>query len=461
MKLFYFILISIGFNLTGFSQDCFSTPAFVHSDSMPIYTCPADFNGDGNIDVAVGNGSSPSISVFLGTGTGSFGTPTHFTVTCVQPEQLTSADFNNDGIADIATANAYPYTGPYTDNVSVLFGTGTGTFGAAIGYTIGGPGSGYLVHGITNTDLNGDGLFDLVAVGDYKFATIFLNTGSGNFGTPTHCTTGVFPRAVASTDFNNDGKADIVANDTGGVSVLLGNGTGGLGAFTHYQVGNDANTSEFCIGDFNGDGNKDIAVTRIGIKLVGILLGDGLGNFSLTNTYTTITTMPRHITSADFDGDCNLDLAVEMGNTPTVEIFLGNGNGTFNSPTSFFVGNAPVGVCATDLDGDHKPDLAFPATQMVKSMLNCSIDYCLSGVSATANKKEFSVYPNPAVDRIMLKLNQNPDKENVIIQNSLGQTIKSCPFSENIDVSGLAPGVYHITVVINNGESHVARFIKQ
>ena len=173
MKKLYLAFAALYFAFNGFSQTCFTSATSVLSDSMPICICTADLNGDGYIDVAVGNGSSPSISVFLGTGTGTLGSPTHVTVTGLEPQDIISADFNGDGIADLATANAYPYTTPYTNNVSVLLGTGTGGFLPAIGLTVGGPGSGYLVHGITCADFNGDSKPDLATVGDYNIVAVF------------------------------------------------------------------------------------------------------------------------------------------------------------------------------------------------------------------------------------------------------------------------------------------------
>ncbi|HWY33325.1 MAG TPA: VCBS repeat-containing protein, partial [Nitrosopumilaceae archaeon] len=158
MKKTLFIL-SIAIFLNASSQTlCFSpVDTFsIFSNAQPFSVTSADFNGDGNIDLATANNNSNNVSVLLGTGTGIFGTATNFAVG-TQPESVTSADFNGDGKKDLAVAN---YA---SKNVSVLLGTGTGSFGAATNLTIGintYPGS------IISADFNGDGKVDLATAND-------------------------------------------------------------------------------------------------------------------------------------------------------------------------------------------------------------------------------------------------------------------------------------------------------
>jgi hypothetical protein len=89
-----------------------------------------DFNGDGVQDLAAANENSNNVSVLIGTGTGSFGAASNFPAGA-NPEWVAVGDFNGDGVQDLATANRT------SNNVSVLIGTGTGSFGAASNFPVG------------------------------------------------------------------------------------------------------------------------------------------------------------------------------------------------------------------------------------------------------------------------------------------------------------------------------------
>ena len=82
---------------------------------------------------------------------------------------------------------------------------------------------------------------------------------------------------MAVGDFNGDGRKDLaVANEnTDNVSILLGVGNGTFGAATNFAAGDGP--LSVVVGDFNGDGRKDLAVANINTDNVSILLGVGNG----------------------------------------------------------------------------------------------------------------------------------------------------------------------------------------
>ncbi|MBI3766863.1 MAG: VCBS repeat-containing protein [Deltaproteobacteria bacterium] len=121
--------------------------------NKPISVAIGDFNGDGKSDLAVANLGSNNVSILLGTGTGSFGAATNFPVVSA-PVAVAVGDFNSDGKLDLAAAN----TG--SDKVSVLLGTGTGSFGAATNFLVGYHTPDSAV-GIAVGDFNADGKLDL------------------------------------------------------------------------------------------------------------------------------------------------------------------------------------------------------------------------------------------------------------------------------------------------------------
>jgi len=91
---------------------------------------------------------------------------------------------------------------------------------------------------------------------------MLLGNGSGSFGTEVLYTIGASPNAIVVGDFNRDGEQDLATanNGAGTISVLLGDGSGNFGAKVDYAAGTDG-TSVLClaVGDFDRDGKPDLA----------------------------------------------------------------------------------------------------------------------------------------------------------------------------------------------------------
>lgn len=113
-------------------------------------------------------------------------------------------------------------------------------------------------------------------------------------------------------------------------------------------------------GDFNGDGQPDIATADASEPAVTILFNHGDGTFPATLRFTIEE--PVHIqglASADFNGDGHADLTVAVSDSAEVDVFLGNDDGTFITPAEpFAVGKGPADIVAKDFNGDGRPDLA-------------------------------------------------------------------------------------------------------
>jgi hypothetical protein len=180
-----------------------------------------------------------------------------------------------------------------------------------------------------------------------------------SFAAATNFGTGSGPRSVAVGDFNGDGNQDLaVANYfSANVSILLGDGAGNFSPATNFGAG--LGPSSVTVGDFNGDGNQDLAVANSGSANVSIFLGDGTGHFSAPTNLDIGS--PISVAVGDFNGDGNQDLAVTNGSN-NVSIFLGNGDGTFQPAVSFGAGTSPNSVAVGDFNGDGKQDLTVANT---------------------------------------------------------------------------------------------------
>lgn len=169
-----------------------------------------------------------------------------------------------------------------------------------------------------------------------------------------------FASAVASADFNRDGRRDLVVANTGvgSISVLLGNGSGGFTTHATYPSG--TYSGSMAVGDFNRDGYDDVAVPNEGSGNVRVFLGTGTG--ALTSLgLVPAGASPRAVRTADFNRDGKLDLAVVNTSSATVTVNFGVGDGTFSAPWSFPVPNGPWSLTVADVNLDDRPDILVPS----------------------------------------------------------------------------------------------------
>ena len=310
----------------------------------------ADFNGDGRPDVAAVNTADETVTILLNNGDETFSGPPRLHVTL--PRSVAAADFNHDGHVDLAVSASDGKNAV----IDVFQGLGDGTFALP-------PAHYRLISGavqVIAADLNGDGFADLVTVNRGRVG-VLTNLGDGTFAPPTYYDVGGnLPSYVVAADFNNDGVPDLaVARGAArSVSILLGNraAPGTFGPPLLFPAG--TNPIGLTVGDFNHDGNQDIATVNSGFRTdaVSVLLGNGDGTFQPRRAYAG-GNFSDAIASADFDGDGNIDLVVGSFTT-SLHLLPGNGDGTFGPPALLSGAQYSEFLQVADFNGDGKPDIA-------------------------------------------------------------------------------------------------------
>ncbi|MCA1684335.1 MAG: FG-GAP-like repeat-containing protein, partial [Actinobacteria bacterium] len=218
-------------------------------DWNPWQVAVADFNRDGNQDMAVAEplGEHPEdnvagdVAVLLGTGDGTFGPASHLPYESpgippapISPRSVAVGDFNEDGIADLAVANS---GGGGLYDVSLFAGLGDGSFAPPATF---GTGTTGRPHMLVVDDLNGDG-FDDVAMANFEpppnggDVSVLLGTGTASLGPATNYPTGFGTTSIATGDFNEDGRRDVVVTNllAGSLLLRLGTGDGTFGPASH------------------------------------------------------------------------------------------------------------------------------------------------------------------------------------------------------------------------------------
>lgn len=342
-----------------------------------------DFDNDGRSDVAIA--SSGFVSIYLGKGDGTFKAGERYAA-LPDAKQISVTDIDGDDIPDLilGTSTSGVYTAGGGDSqipmLQLLMGRGDGTFADAP--MIGGhydP----LISGpqIASADFLGNGKLSLLTTAQLltsSSTTLQLQLtsvdGTGQLTTPvtSSINNSSFSTAmVAASDIDGDGKPDTVLAGSA-LAILFNQGGGAFGAEQDYALASRA--VSLVVGDFNGDGHRDVAVGvappngQAGTSGVFVFLGQAGGTL-LAPVKIDASVNPAALASGDLDGDGRTDLVVgDEGTGPTrtvglLHVYLGKSDGTFTTvaaPTTAatFYTNVAIG----DMNGDGKPDLVVTGT---------------------------------------------------------------------------------------------------
>ncbi len=275
-------------------------------------------------------------------------------------------DFNRDGHLDLAIANHEK------QHLTVLLGDGRGTFAAVPNspFTIA---VRPHTHGVATGDFNGDGNLDLVtdSWAEDRLAILFGN-GMGSFDTQvTYVPVGKHPyQRIRVADLNGDGKADIVSPNLEGdnVTVLLSDGKGGFRQPESSPFPCGDSPFNVAVGDVNADGKLDLAIVnspsstsdRSGTDGLTILIGDGLGAFTTMPGSPFVTgKFPNTPAIGDVNGDGIADVAVSNPDADNITVFRMSREGSVASRTTISVRGRPKGLAVRDVNGDGKAEIVI------------------------------------------------------------------------------------------------------
>ncbi len=395
----------------GNGDGTFQAPTFLALPQYSPVIAAGDVNGDGHPDLLatlineVGINNINALAVLINKGSGTFASP-ELEGTAENPGALAAVDLNHDGKLDVVVG-----CGPdvYSGQGYVTVIVGRGTVSLAEVQEI--RASGALA--VDAADINGDGHVD-VLVGTTTGITPYFGNGEGGFTPGTVVPVsggGVANLAVA--DVNGDHKLDLVAFlENGNLAVALGHGDGTFGAAASYP---GYLAYGFAVGDLNGDGYADVALSAIFSNGVQILWGSATG--ALVRGPLLITSYaPAQATQAvaigEFNGDGLPDLAVSTVDYNTlnnyIELFPGKTDGTLGSSIKTLV---PVNgsIAAADMNRDGRMDLVLSGVEDIN--IQTSTGVLLSNGDGTFHPETFrsSPYWTGAITVADLNGDGNPD----------------------------------------------------
>ena len=330
----------------------------------------ADFNRDGNADLALADGS-----VYLGNGDGSLRFSANASLGAMA---LIAADFNHDGKPDIAAVvECAPAGCSSGGQLETSQGNGDGTFKPVRTLAS----RGFFPEALAAGDFNGDGVIDIavlnnctdVACSAGGSVSLFLGNGNGTFHydstiTLAPPTVAGIPVSIVAGDFNNDGIVDLAVvgplpgsfREPSAVSTLLGNGDGSFQTAILTTTQGPAETAAALAADFNGDGILDLVLAG-GLTCSDcsghgtIIYGNGDGTFATGRDIGTQGGPPVSVAVADFYGNGTLTsvFANHCGDSlgcPGGSVMIDGTDNITDIMLAF--------LAAGDFNNDGKPDLA-------------------------------------------------------------------------------------------------------
>jgi len=415
MQMRVLMLCALGAAAAFGQNPTFGSLQSLTAQQAPLAVTAADFNGDGNMDIAIASSESEVIAIYLGNGEGGFtAAGTLSTPAGCLPAYITAAKFTGAANPDVLTVCPL---GP----VVIFPSKGSGTFGAPITTNVPGNSAwvGNLLFGSIHpaiADVNGDGKLDL-AITTYDpeqgqgFSFLLLGQGNGKFQAAMQIPfVSAIPISIVAGDFNHDGKIDLVSAGYDGLRNMTlqfcaGNGDGTFVYPTSLPIATNAG-SILLAADLNGDGNLDVVIAGSsllpsilnlgkdqGDSAVSVFLGDGKGGFtqkfnSVENTYMTGAALANVLGTGRLDLiEAQVQGDFYTGSSPQgyIKVRPSYGDGTFGSPIALNLSPSvvPTDLAVADFNNDGKPDIAIASLPTQGIQILATLDAGLNGLLDT------------------------------------------------------------------------------
>ena len=210
-------------------------------------------------------------------------------------------------------------------------------------------------------DINNDGYSDMAVVNETSNdVRLFLNDGEGNYDdfSDHDLPQGNVPSPSEGGDFNNDGEIDMAIANTQNemVSILMGDGLGSFEEEMAFEA--DEKVRGIGILDADGDGDDDIVTANRQGNNLSLLINDGSGNFEAPIHFESGGNTETGLMVIDLNNDGKMDLVVSAYNSQEVITMLGDGSGNFIIQDQEDVNGVPWMIAAGDLDNDGNADVA-------------------------------------------------------------------------------------------------------
>ncbi len=325
------------------------------SEINPYSITSGDLNSDGKFDLIVGSFYENKIAVLFNEGQGVFSAP-NITVppnSFGQFYDLKTADFNGDGNLDLAAV-----ANQQGKQLKFFLGNGQGGLTLASSLSLLGDDTKIAVG-----NLNGDNLPDVVASTGSSFVprsiSYVFSQANGNFALTYGFSIMDKPASVKIADLDNDGKndflvafEDITTPTQPYIQPFLGDGGGAFAAGTKVELVYFLTPSDVAVGYFNADGKLDLAAPVAGNM---VMVTYGVGNATYQNPgYWAVPSGSNLIFAKDLNQDNKQDLAVlQTAYAPTnsISVLLNDGADRFNAPKPVVWGTHEIEAADFNNDG--------------------------------------------------------------------------------------------------------------